>query len=261
MLTQIGDILNWSTAGLVFPLMLLPLAALFSRSRVGGTLIWLFIVLALASAGALFAALAPRLGGAPLYPGAAIIGASTLALGFVILLAGGPAPATAALAPFFGGAARLSGRLVMWLVFLMAFVQFAGVIMRYVFGLSFLSMQESITYMHGVVFLLAAGYAFVTDDHVRVDIFYRSAGAKRKALVDFLGAYLFLFPVALLILWASSSYVGQSWAVREGSAEASGVPAIFLLKSAIPAFALLVAMAGFAVAAKAVATMRSERAG
>ncbi|HXI86208.1 MAG TPA: hypothetical protein VNH64_02020, partial [Parvularculaceae bacterium] len=99
----------------------------------------------------------------------------------------------------------------------------------------------------------------LTDDHVRVDIFYRGASLRKKALIDFGGCYLFLFPVCLLILWAGSPYVGQSWSVHEGSTEQSGIQAVFLLKSLIPIFAMLVAMAGFSLAARAGETLRSGK--
>ena len=145
----------------------------------------------------------------------------------------------------------------MWLLFAMAFVQFAVVVLRYVFGINYIFMQESITYMHGAVFLIAAGYALTTDDHVRVDIFYREAPAKRKALIDFLGTYLFLFPICVVLLWTASPYVASSWAVREGSAETSGIQGVFLLKSLIPTFAVLLAMAGFNIAARAGAILKN----
>ncbi len=261
MLTLIGDILNWAAAGIVFPLMLLPLAALAARGQFLGVAVWLAAVSALIAAGLQFATRAPRLAAEIPWPDVAMVAGCAAALAVLIALAGGPRAATERLAPLFAAIARGAGRTVMWLVFLMALVQFAVVILRYVFGVNFLALQESITYMHGAVFLLAAGYALLTDDQVRVDIFYRGASPKRKALIDFLGTYLFLFPVCLLILWTASSYVGQSWAVREGSPEASGVPAVFLLKSFIPAFALLMAMAGFSIAARAGEILRGAENG
>jgi len=259
MLTLLGDILNWTAAGIVFPLMLLPLAALAARGRILGTAVWLTALSLIFAAGFAFVALAPRFSVNVRSVDLALFAGCAATLTCLIALAGGPRRATERLAPVFAAISRCAGRAVMWLVFLMAFTQFAVVILRYVFGVNFLALQESITYMHGAVFLLAAGYALLTDDQVRVDIFYRGASPKRKALVDFLGTYFFLFPVCLLILWTTSSYVGQSWAVREGSAEASGVPAVFILKSFIPAFAVLMAMAGFSIAANAGAVLRGPK--
>ncbi|PQA86579.1 C4-dicarboxylate ABC transporter permease [Marinicaulis flavus] len=146
----------------------------------------------------------------------------------------------------------------MWLLLAMALIQFGVVVLRYVFGLNYIFMQESITYMHGAVFLLAGGYALLTDDHVRVDIFYREAPPRRKALVDLAGTYLLLFPVCILLLWTASPYVARSWAVGEGSNESSGIQALFILKSFIPAFAVLMMMAGFVNASRAAAQLKER---
>lgn len=259
MLTLIGDILNWAAAGLVFPLMILPLAGLVAGGR-AGALVWLALVLLTVGAGFAFAALAPRLfvgpgslAHLPIFAGMAL----ALAVGIAIL--GGARKTSERLAGPVAWAVRATGRAVMWLLLVMALAQVAAVALRYVFGINFIFVQESVTYMHAAVFLLAAGYALLTDDHVRVDIFYRSAPPRTKALIDFAGVYLFLFPVCLLILWTAAPYVGRSWAVREGSAEQSGVQAVFVLKSFIPAFALLVSMAGFAIAARAGRVLREEK--
>ena len=255
MLTLIGDILNWAAAGVFFPLMFLPLAALFSSARGKGSLIWLVIVAVIAGAGALFTMLVPALHAPPAQQ------PSIIFLGFVIVLAGfiytsgGPKKVMQVLAPPLAFSVKSVGRLVMWFLLTMALVQFGVVVLRYVFGLNYIFMQEAVTYMHGAVFLLAAGYALISDDHVRVDIFYRDAPVRRKALIDFLGTYFLLFPISLLLVWTASPYVGGSWSVGEGSAETSGIQGVFILKSFIPAFAVLLAIAGFTIAARAVETL------
>ncbi len=257
MLDLIGDILNWLAAGVVFPLMLLPLAILISRGR-NTTFTWFSVIAFTVAAGALFARLAPilHLTPSPLqavkFTGLALL---TLA---IAVLAGGAERFSERLQPMFQTATRGAGRAVMWFLLLMALVQFGVVVLRYVFGINYIFMQESITYMHGAVFLLAGGYALLTNDHVRVDIFYREASEKRKALIDFLGTYFFLFPICLLLLWTASPYVANSWAVGEGSNESSGIQAVFIIKSFIPAFALLLAMAGFSVAVRAGATLKGR---
>ena len=150
-------------------------------------------------------------------------------------------------------------RTVMWLALIMALVQVGVVVMRYVFGINFIWLQESIIYMFGFLFLLTAGYALLQNEHVRVDIFYRDASARRKAIVDFVGTYLFLFPVCILIIWAAGPYVARAWDVMEGSREASGIQAVFIMKSLIPIFAVLLAIAGFSIATKAVLVLRPTR--
>lgn len=136
------------------------------------------------------------------------------------------------------------GHLVSWLTILMVLVMFSLVIMRYVFGVSFIWMQESITYMHGLLFMLAASYTFYVGGHVRVDLIYREATPKTKAIVDLLGAYFFLFPVLYLIFDTALPYVSSAWAVKEGSKETSGLQAVYLLKGVILVFAWMMILQG-----------------
>lgn len=139
-----------------------------------------------------------------------------------------------------------------WAALLMVLVQFAVVLMRYVFGVSSIWMQESIFYMHGLLFMVAAAYTLKHDAHVRVDILYRDASPAYKAKVDLAGIVLFLWPVCALIVMASWGYVSTAWMVLEGSRETSGIPAIFLLKSVIIVFAVFVAAQGLAAAIHAI---------
>jgi len=257
MLDFTGDILNWLAAGALFPLMLLPMAALISRGR-SVTLAWLALIAIAVIAGASFARLTPVLALTPDPMQMMKFAGVALLVVAIAVLSGGAARFSSIAAPVFETITRGAGRIVMWFLLIMAMVQFGVVVLRYVFGINYIFMQESITYLHGAVFLLAGGYALLTNDHVRVDIFYREAPEKRKALVDFLGTYLLLFPVCLLLLWTSSPYVAASWAVGEGSNESSGIQAVFIIKSFIPAFAVLLALAGFNIAARAGAVLRGR---
>lgn len=141
----------------------------------------------------------------------------------------------------------------MWLSIAMVLVQFGIVVLRYVFGLGSLYMSESVIYMHGILFMSAAAYTLAVDKHVRVDIFYGEARPRRKAAVDLFGALVFLLPTCVLIAWLGLPYVGQSWAVLEGSRETSGIPAIFLLKSFILVFAATLFAQGLVMVVRAAA--------
>ena len=147
------------------------------------------------------------------------------------------------------------GRAVSWLALFMVLVQFALVIMRYVFGLGSIWIQESLIYAHGTLFMAAAGYTLLVDGHVRVDVFYREAPLRRKALVDLLGVLFLLFPVCALIWWVSMPYVEASWAVREGSRETSGIQAVYLFKTMILVFVVLLALQGLSLAIKSAARL------
>ena len=152
------------------------------------------------------------------------------------------------------------GRAVSWLALFMVLVQFALVVMRYVFGLSSIQFQESLLYAHGAMLMLAAGYTLLRDGHVRVDIFYREASAKRRALVDLLGVLLLLIPFAAVLSISAWPYVADAWAVREGSRETSGIQAVFLLKSVILVFAALLTLQGVSLAIRAMAKLTGRSA-
>jgi TRAP-type mannitol/chloroaromatic compound transport system permease small subunit len=127
--------------------------------------------------------------------------------------------------------------------------------MRYVLGLGSIWLQESILYAHAALFLLAAAWTLQEGGHVRVDVFYAQAAPRTRALVDLFGALLLLAPFTLAVIWFSLPYVERSWAILERSRETSGLPLVFLLKTLIPLFALLLALQGVAQAIRAVAVL------
>jgi TRAP-type mannitol/chloroaromatic compound transport system permease small subunit len=143
------------------------------------------------------------------------------------------------------------GRTAAWLCLAVVVIQFAVVVLRYLFGIGSLWLQESIIYNHAAMFLLVAAWTLKNDGHVRVDIVYASAGPRGKAMVDLLGALLLLIPFAAAILYFSWSYVARSWANFEGSREASGLPLVFVLKTLIPVFAVMLILQGIAQAIRA----------
>ncbi|WP_310618798.1 TRAP transporter small permease subunit [Flexibacterium corallicola] len=151
------------------------------------------------------------------------------------------------------------GRTCAWLTLGIVLVQFTVVVMRYVFGLGSIWMQESITYMHGFLFMLAAAYTLSVDGHVRVDIFYRDANPKAKALVDLLGCIFFLLPMCAVIVDVSWGYVVSSWEILEGSQETSGIQGRYLLKSAIVAFAVMIGLQGIAIIIRASYALRGDK--
>jgi len=145
-----------------------------------------------------------------------------------------------------------TGRAVAWLTLAMVLVTCVVVALRYAFNTGSIALQESITYLHAVVFMLGAAYTLRHDGHVRVDIFYRKFSARGRAWVDLLGSLLLLLPVCSFILWVSWDYVAASWALLEGSQEVGGLPLVYLLKSVIPAMAILMILQGFAQALRSV---------
>ena len=139
------------------------------------------------------------------------------------------------------------GRLLSLCSLAIVLVCFAVVVMRYVFRTGSVPMQDLYVWLNGMMFMGMAGYALMKDAHVRVDIFYRDAQTRTKALVDMFGCAFFIGPfVAVLWIWGFP-YVQRSWGLGEGSPNFGGLPGFYILKSFLLVFAVLVALQAVAM--------------
>ncbi len=139
-----------------------------------------------------------------------------------------------------------TGKLIAWLTLAMVLLSFTIVVLRYGFNLGWVVMQESVLYFHGIVFMLGAGYTLKADGHVRVDIFYQKFSQKQQALVNLFGALFLLLPVCICIFVLSINYVMTSWQIMEKSAEAGGLPLVYLNKSLILLLTVSLSLQGIA---------------
>ena len=145
-----------------------------------------------------------------------------------------------------------TGEAVSWLTLLMVIVTCIVVVLRYVFDLGWIWLQESVTWMHAAVFMIGAAYTLQREDHVRVDILYRGMTTRKQAWVNLLGTLFLLLPTTLLILFSSLVYVTSSWHYQEVSQEAGGLPALYLLKAVMPLGAALLSLQGLALGLRSV---------
>lgn len=132
------------------------------------------------------------------------------------------------------------GRAVSWLMLLMVLVVFGDVISRYALNRTYVFVQEFEWYLFSLVYLLAAGYTLLHDEHVRVDIVYSRLSPRRKARLDFVLFLVFFFPSCLLVIVTTWPFFLNSFRVLEGSPDPGGIPARWALKGVIiVAFAIL----------------------
>lgn len=136
------------------------------------------------------------------------------------------------------------GRTTAWLTLFMVLVTFSIVVLRYIFGVSFVWIQESLTWMHAAVFMLGTAYTLQHEEHVRVDIFYRKMTTRHRALVDVLGVLVFVFPLCAFCIYQSYVYVATAWGLHEISRDTGGLPypAVPLLKSMLLLMPVTVAL-------------------
>ena len=151
------------------------------------------------------------------------------------------------LADLLDGVSRVTARAVRWLALLMVLIQFGIVVGRYVFGVNSIAVQESVLYLHATLFMLGAAYTLLVDKHVRVDIFYAQASEAAKRRIDIFGHLFLLIPSMLVLAYWSWPSVRNSWAILEGPISVGGIKAVFLMKSLIPAFCVLLILQSVAL--------------
>ncbi len=140
------------------------------------------------------------------------------------------------------------GRTIAWVGLGIVLVQFFVVVLRYVYGVNALWAQELVVYGHGFVIMLGAAYTLQVDGHVRVDIYYREMPQRSKRTVNFWGALMLLLPMALIVIYQSFGYVISSWEVFEGSPEAAGLRGVYILKTTLLVFGVLMTLGAIALA-------------
>ncbi len=134
-----------------------------------------------------------------------------------------------------------------WLTVLMVLNVFVVVVLRYAFGIGWVWMQELYVWSHAMAFMAGAGYTMLHDGHVRIDLIYREANPRYQAIVDILGCIFLAFPLLIILFLRGLPFVQRSWNVGEKSAEAGGLPALYLLKSLILVFCVLFGIQVFAL--------------
>jgi TRAP-type mannitol/chloroaromatic compound transport system permease small subunit len=148
------------------------------------------------------------------------------------------------------------GTVTSWLTLVLVLIITYDVIVRYIFDESSVALQELEWHIFAVIFLLAAGYTFLIDDHVRVDVFYTRFSEKKKAVTNLIGSLFFLIPFCIVGILSSLNFVEFSFKVREMSPDAGGLPARYILKSFIPISFFLVLLQGIAIVFKSIIKLK-----
>jgi TRAP-type mannitol/chloroaromatic compound transport system permease small subunit len=154
----------------------------------------------------------------------------------------------------------ITGKASAWLTLIMVVITFVIVVMRYVFDAGLIWLQESVIWMHAVVFMMGAAYTLQQEDHVRVDVFYRTMSVTRRAWIDLTGVLLFLWPFCIYLAWTSYDFVAASWGLREASRESGGLPypLIPLLKSILLFMPITVALQAAVLFRRSIKTLRQR---
>lgn len=144
--------------------------------------------------------------------------------------------------------------------FFIILIQLAAVLLRYVFGLSFSWLNDSVIFTFAMMFMLGAAATLRDDGHVRVDILRPRFSPQVKAGIELFGSLVFIVPIGVLILYAGSGLISRSWIGLEHFNESDGLPIKYLFKTLVPVFAILIMGQALSQAIKAALVIRGLRA-
>jgi TRAP-type mannitol/chloroaromatic compound transport system permease small subunit len=115
------------------------------------------------------------------------------------------------------------GRMVIWLLLAAVVVSAANAFARYFFGMGSNAFLEAQWYMYSAMFLIGAGYVYLHDQHVRIDVVAGRFSRKAQVWVDIVGIVIFLIPLSVFIIWTSMPLVIRAFETMEVSANHGGL--------------------------------------
>lgn len=160
-----------------------------------------------------------------------------------------------AITGFLQSISEYTGRATAWLVPLMALIVVYDVSMRAVFQEGSVGLQELEWHLFAIIFLIGAAYTFKHDSHVRLEIFYQRFSERTRAWIEIAGTLLVLLPLCILIIKSSIPFVENAYNYNEHSPDPGGLQYRFLIKAAIPAGFLLLALQGIASLLRAISVL------
>jgi TRAP-type mannitol/chloroaromatic compound transport system permease small subunit len=120
-------------------------------------------------------------------------------------------------------------------------------------------LQEWEWHLHTVLFLLALGYAYVHNAHVRVDLVREKLPQKTQVCIELIGLLFFMIPYVSLVFYYGWAFVQQSYESNEVSSAMTGLSNRWIIKSFVLAGLVLAFMAGVSAILKCLAYLFGPR--
>ena len=118
---------------------------------------------------------------------------------------------------------------------------FIDVVLRYFFSTGSIALQEMEWHLFSVIILIGISYTLKEDGHVRVDLVYDRLSSKKKAMINMVGVFAFILPIALLVGISSIDNAYEAFRSMEQSGDPGGLTNRWIVKALIPlSFLLLI---------------------
>ena len=99
------------------------------------------------------------------------------------------------------------GRFVMYWVFFMMFLLILSFITRNIINFPLMWIIEMAQFTITAYYLLGGGYSMLTNDHVRMDLFYGKLSNKGKAKMDVFTSFFLIFYLIILFMGSITSLI------------------------------------------------------
>ena len=99
------------------------------------------------------------------------------------------------------------GRFVMYWVFFMMFLLILSFVTRNIINFPLMWIIEMAQFTITAYYLLGGGYSMLTNDHVRMDLFYGKLSSKGKAKMDIFTSFFLIFYLIILFLGSITSLI------------------------------------------------------
>ncbi len=115
------------------------------------------------------------------------------------------------------------GRHVAWLILLAVLISAVNAIVRKAFNMSSNAFLEIQWYLFAAVFLLAAGYTLLRQEHVRIDVVLGRFSKRTQILIEAVCIVIFLFPFCINVILLVWPLVVKAYVTGEMSSNAGGL--------------------------------------
>lgn len=132
------------------------------------------------------------------------------------------------------------GQVMAWSNVLLIGIILVQVVLRYGFNHGLVYLEELIWHIYAVGFMFGLSFAITNDSHIRVDIVHMNLSRANQHRWEIFGILFLLLPFIVVIFLHSLEWVYYAYETGESSANPTGLPYRWVVKSVIPlSFALL----------------------
>ena len=139
------------------------------------------------------------------------------------------------------------GKIGAWLSLPLIAIIIFDIISRRFFVLGSTKLQEMEWHLHAALFLLALGYAYVKNSHVRIEVIREGFSTKLKSILEVIGVLFFILPYTALIVYFGFDFVSRSFALNEVSSALTGLSHRWIIKAFVPMGMAFLWLAGISV--------------